>query len=382
LKEGVIKYKDKLKKGYKKRAIKTKRIANKKMLNKKGIFFTLISITIMAVFIFVFTPQADVSLEKDTQSIKVRISSIDNYVSDLEDRYFIDVLRSGTHKTILSLVYYIEAKALEGEGSFLTDLNSAFSGVIQYGKINGEFIDDITEPIAGRRIMEGNTLDAKIKEIKDKAAETLKVDTIVTIKPGSIKVSQKTPWEMESEMEIDFTVKSSDNIAEWSKQSIIIRAATGIKGFNDPYYLVNTNGAYKNPIAISTVEFDQWSIDKVREHIENGKYIHWKESDAPSFLMRFTNTISPSSCCGIESFVNPNKLELAQAQRDQIESYMDYLFWTHKFHTDCPAEPVVYDIIGLWGTPSPPDFNDFKLDIEHLFKYNIGPTDAEKTACP
>jgi len=345
------------------------------MLNKKGIFFTLISITIMAVFIFVFTPQADISLEKDAQSIKVRIISIDNYVSDLEDRYFEDVLRSGTHKTILSLVYYIEEKK-----SFLTDLSSAFSEVIQHGTINDESIDDITEPIAGRRIMEGNTLDYKINEIKDKAAETLKVDTIVTIKPGSIKVSQKTPWEMESEMEINFTVKSSDSIANWSKQNIIIKAVTGIEGFNDPYYLVNSDVAYKNPIAKSTVEFDQWNTTKVREHLENGKYIHWKESDAPSFLMRFTNTISPSSCCGIESFINPNKLALAQ--RDQIESYMDYLFWTHRFRTDCPAEPVVYDIISLWGTPSPPNFNDFKLDFERLVKYNITLEGTRKTACP
>jgi hypothetical protein len=282
---------------------------------------------------------------------------------------------SGAHKAVLSLTYYIEVK-----GTFLTDLDSAFSEVIQHGTINnGESIDDITEGIAGRRIMEGNTLNAKIDDIRNKAAETLKVDTIVTIKPGSIKISQKRPWEMESEMEISFTVKSSDNIAEWSKQGIIIKAVTGIEGFNDPYYLVNTGGAYKNPIAKSTVEFDQWNTGKVKEALEKGAYIHWQQSDAPSFLMRFTNTISPSSCCGIESFVNPNKLVLAQ--RDQIESYMDYLFWTHRFHTDCPAEPVVYDVIGLWGNPSPPNFNDFKLDFDHLIKYNIVSTDVEQTAC-
>ena len=41
-----------------------------KKLGKKGIFFTFIAITIMAIFILVFTPQADITIQKDTTSIK------------------------------------------------------------------------------------------------------------------------------------------------------------------------------------------------------------------------------------------------------------------------------------------------------------------------
>ena len=76
---------------------------------KKGIFFTFIAITMMAIFILVFTPQADISLQKDTQAIRTRISSVDNYVNDLENRYFETVLRAATYKTILSLIYYINS---------------------------------------------------------------------------------------------------------------------------------------------------------------------------------------------------------------------------------------------------------------------------------
>jgi len=49
-------------------------------MKKRGIFFTFIAITIMALFIMIFTPQADISLEKDTQSTEARIISVDNHL--------------------------------------------------------------------------------------------------------------------------------------------------------------------------------------------------------------------------------------------------------------------------------------------------------------
>ena len=63
-------------------------------INNKGIFFTFIAITVMTVFLLVFTPQADISLQKDMQAVNKRISVIDNYVGDLENNYFETVLRA------------------------------------------------------------------------------------------------------------------------------------------------------------------------------------------------------------------------------------------------------------------------------------------------
>ena len=146
-----------------------------------------------------------------------------------------------------------------------------------------------------------------------------------------------------------------------------IKTSIGIEGFYDPYYLKNTNGMYTNKIKKSTVQFNDWAIAKVREHLRNGTYVHWEDSDAPSFLMRFTNTMSASSCCGIESLINPNKI----APSDTTDSYADYLYWPHIFSGNCAQ---LYNITGLWN-----EFMYFKLDAGHVVKYNITSTDAVKT---
>ena len=81
--------------------------------------------------------------------------------------------------------------------------------------------------------------------------------------------------------------------------------------------------------------------------------------------MRFTNTTAASNCCGIESLVDPNKI----SPSDQRESYADYLFWTHVYNSQCP---LLYNITnpstgeGLWD-----EFRYFKLELDHVVKYNI-----------
>ncbi|MBS3113866.1 hypothetical protein J4448_02070 [Candidatus Woesearchaeota archaeon] len=322
-------------------------------IKKRGIFFTFIAITIMTVFILVFTPQADISLKKDMQSVASRISSIDNYVDDLENNYFETILRATAYKTILSLIFYMNST-----GSYIATLDSAFSEVMMTGKINGVPIDSIT----GKKIMNNNTLTDWSKRIIDAAEDTLNVNT--TINVSGVSVFQTKPWNIDSSMSVNFTVKS--NVAEW-KKSAVITATISIEGLHDPYYLVNTNKAYTNQIKKSTVEFNQWNIAKLREHLRNGTYVHWENSDAPSFLMRFTNTISSSNCCGIESMVNPNKI----TPSDQRESYADYFFWQHKFANNCTQ---LYNITGLWD-----EFRYFKLDFDHVTRYNITAQDAVRS---
>lgn len=322
-------------------------------IRKRGIFFTFTAIMMMAIFIVVFTPQAEISLQKDAQAIRARIGSIDNYVSDLENSYFETILRATTYKTILSLIFYTNST-----GSYLSNLDSAFSEVALTGKINGVLIDSIT----GKKIMDNNTLTDWNNRIIETARDTLNVNTTIIV--TNVSVFQAKPWNIESSLSVNFTVKS--NIAEWKKEAIIT-TTIGIEGFHDPYYLVNTNKVYTNQIKKSTAEFNQWNIAKVREHLRNGTYVHWEDSDAPSFLMRFTNTISNSACCGIESLVNPNKI----SPSDKIESYADYHFWSHKFANNCTQ---LYNITGLWD-----EFRYFKLDFEHAVRYNITSQDIVRT---
>ena len=324
-------------------------------MNKKGIFFTFIAVAVMAIFILVFTPQSDIALQKDTQAVKTRINTLDHFVNDLEFSYFETILRATTYKTILSLIYYMNTT-----GSYINNLDSAFSDVMITGKINGIPIDSIT----GKKIMENNTLTDWNNRLIAESKDTLNVDTVINI--SSVSVFQTSPWKIESNLSVNFSVAS--DIAEWKKSSII-KTSISIEGFYDPYYLINTNKEYTYQIKKSGVEFNAWNLAKVREHLRNGTYVHWQDSDAPSFLMRFTNTMTNSSCCGIESLVNPNKI----SPSDRTESYVDYQFWTHKV-SDCTK---LYNItnpstgLGLWD-----EFRYFKLDLNHTIKYNISDREA------
>ena len=322
-------------------------------MNNKGIFFTFLAITIMAIFLLVFTPQADISLQRNAQAIAARIGVIDNYVGTLENDYFEAVLRASTHKAVLSLIYYMNST-----GSYIPNFDASFSEVMRTGNINGIAIDSIT----GKKIMENGTLTDWSSKIIETAKDTLNVNTTITIL--NVSAFQSKPWNIDSSLFVNYSVKS--NVAEW-KRSAVITTTISIEGLHDPYYLVNTNKAYTNQIKKSTVEFNQWNIAKVREHLRNGTYVHWENSDAPSFLMRFTNTIANSSCCGIESLANPNKI----SPSDQKESYADYFFWAHKFANNCTQ---LYNITGLWD-----EFRHFKLDFEHVTRYNITAQDAVRT---
>ena len=326
---------------------------------KKGIFFTFIAITIMTIFIIVYTPQADITLQKDTKYIKVRINSVDNYVGDLKSSYFETVLRATTQKAILSMVLYMNST-----GKYIKNFDSVFSEVMINGTINNVPVDSIT----GKKIMYNNTLINWSKRIISSARDTYNVNT--TIKIENLSVSQSKPWTLDSAMKINFSIKS--NVAEWNDENVIISTIVNIEGFPDPYYLVNTNGAYSNQIKKSSVEFDQWNISIARGHLRNGTYVHWSLSDAPSFLMRFSNITTNSSCCGIESIVNPNKI----APNDQRESYADYAFWAHDYNPVANCTQI-YNITnpqtggGLWD-----EFRFVKLDFNHLTKYNITGQDS------
>lgn len=322
-------------------------------MRRKGIFFTFIAIIIMATFTLVFTPQADISIQKDNNAAKTRIAAIDSYVSELESNYFENVLRATTYNAILSMIFYMNAT-----GSYIPSPDSAFSEIILTGNIGGTPIDTIT----GKQIMTNNTLTDWNGRMSAAAKDTLNVNTSITV--VKVHVSQTRPWSIDSRIEVNFSVKSE--VAEWSKSSSV-SSSVSIEGLHDPYYLVNTNKAYTNRIRRTAIDFNQWNVTRVREHIRNGTYVHFEGSDAPSFLMRFSNNISASACCGIESYVNPDML----AAQDQIESYADYLLWSHKFGGNCTQ---LYNITAVWD-----EFRFFKLDFGHVTMLNITAQDAIRT---
>lgn len=329
-------------------------------VKKKAIFFTFIAIVIMAVFILVLTPQADISLQKDTQAIKKKIGSVDNYVASLEDSYFETVLRATTFKTMLSLVFYVNST-----GKFLANIDQIFFEVITNGTVNNVPIDSLT----GKKIMENSTLTNWSNRIIQVGWDTYNVNTTIVI--VNVSVNQTDPWRLTPSLLLNITVKS--NFAEW-RRNATISTTIGIEELYDPYYLINTVGlfSYGKKIKKSEIPFDKWNISQVRVTLKNAAYVYWKTTKAPSYLMRFVNNTNNSECCGIESLVDPAKI----APQDQMGSYVDYLFWSYAYNSVANCTRL-YNITnpatggGIWD-----EYKYFKLDFDHVVLYNITSNDA------
>src|SRR3989338_7380941 len=150
---------------------------------KKGIFFTFIAITIMAIIVLVYTPSANITIQKDTESVKSRIRIIDSYVDELEEQYLETVLRAASHKAVLSLIYYINSS---DPPEYLPNFDAAFYEVIMNGSINGIAIDSVT----GRKIMDNSTLSNWTEKIINAAGDTYNVNTSIKINSASASQSK------------------------------------------------------------------------------------------------------------------------------------------------------------------------------------------------
>ena len=321
----------------------------KKRFGKKGIFLTFIAISLIAAFILIFLP-SDISLKKNIPVVKTRVTNINEYVLDLENIYLKTALESSGTKATIALTEYMKT-----QNRFLTGFEDDFKQVLLTGDIDGIPIDNFIEP----DIMAGNTYPDWLEKIKAAADGAFNVNTnFEAISLNNIEVYQARPWLLTVDANVSFTVSSET--ASW-KKNILVRSEIDIQNFNDPYYLVNTAGSYANRINKSSVNLNEWDINNVKDHIRHGTYVHFEDSKAPSFIMRFTNTSLNSSCCGIESLANPNKPAIG----DEMESYADYLFFNHTYQDKCTQ---LYNIT----EPSfKSEFPGFKLDFEHLELYNL-----------
>lgn len=84
----------------------------------------------MAILILVYTPQADITIQKDSKAERSRIDSINNYINDLENGFMIIVMKATAQKTLASLSFYVNKTQ-----SPVKDFDAAFAEVMLNGTI-------------------------------------------------------------------------------------------------------------------------------------------------------------------------------------------------------------------------------------------------------
>src|SRR3989338_11219789 len=263
-------------------------------MNKKGIFFTFAAIALSIIILLSFHTYTAYRLKDDMESTEVRISTMNNFVKDIDaslgDAAFIAGFRS-----LLSLEDYImDYDRFMGEEDS-PNLATGFKDLFLYGRITTGIN---TEPMG---LMENNTFLNWTERMGVQAVKT-GIELKFTINDAAI--SQSEPWMVDVSVDLEVEAKDKKGTAKWTISKAITKRIN-ITGFVDPLYLVKNNGLANNTIR-KTVVPNFEDEDDLNLHLISSYYI--ENSNAPSYLMRFENNLG-SSAHGIESLVNSQKIE-------------------------------------------------------------------------
>ena len=301
-------------------------------MNRRGIFFTSLAIIVVALFLLSIGIYAEFN---DRTGIKKRIESMDNFVFSLEQDISRQNYISG-YRAILSLQSHITT-----EGTFINDSEKAIEEALINGSVNGGAVN----------LMEG----FKLNDWNSKVSQSGKsVNANINYSLLDVHVIQEDPWNVMLEASIKLYVEDKGGLASWNKTEVI-KSKIPISGFEDPTYLVHTNGKVNRKIAKSPFGvFVQGSdATNLLNHTLSGYYI--ASANAPSFLKRLQGDLS-SDENGIESLVNVPELS-SQGIQTYSKSVVDYIY----FSLDNPPSYAVQ------GMPS-----WFRLDEASLARYGAG----------
>ena len=302
-----------------------------KKLNKKGMFFTILAIALLSLFFVSYTIYTNVN---DREPINKRIDTMNNFIFSLEEDLPRKLYASG-----FRIIFLFEEKIVEN-GTYIMDINQTFEEAFFNGTIYSE----------QQELMNGVRYQDIIDSINDKS-NSFNVE--VNLSNPKISISQEDPWNIKITLTVDLYIKDLGDLVSWNKTSNITTLIP-IENFDDPLYIINTNGLIAQKVNKTIYEpfVDGSDVTNLTLHLNNGRYIN--STSAPSFLNRLEGNIT-SNQYGVESLVYLPDLS-SQGITIKDKSVVDYIYFSY----DDPANNEVQ------GMPS-----WFKLDVPHHQTYGV-----------
>jgi Tfp pilus assembly protein PilE len=322
-------------------------------MNKKGIFFTMISLLFVVVIIAFFMPNTEYySYSNKIPALKARATKANGFLESVYGDLGERALRYSSYNAIKSLNDYIDYT-----GKPLSSLQADFKSVLINGTIGGTSLESY-----GITRMRNSTLPYFLSRFSKLAENELNLKTNITINSVSIYQSESTGYSKFA-VDLNLSVYLDSGIATWNTTKVIT-SVQDIDRFYDPYYI--SNAGHTHLISFSNItKFS--SPDQVFGIIDRIEYTY--EPKAPNFLMRFENKSANSSCCGIESLINPVELGI---NSDSHLSYADYCYFGQPASDSCGYPSyVLYNFTHLTATAPGEKFYAFKLEVYHTNKYNL-----------
>ncbi|MAG15910.1 hypothetical protein CMO88_02515 [Candidatus Woesearchaeota archaeon] len=363
--------------------------------NKKGFFFTIIAILIISVLFISSAPKSQVTLKYKIPSTESRISVADDFVETLKTSYIPITMRTSSYSALNALAIYLRVRG--AAFSNYDELNSNFTQVMLNGSLacpdpliptNFELKDietcicdwDAAYPGCpdGLGLMRDRNFTSRLKDIEAASKDTMQIQTNFTHTHSNfqINLSQNDdtgPFQVEVKILINYSVNAG---LAWWNNTENVSVIFNFEGIEDPLYSVGSQAllgtTYTN--VFNQTNITQWNLTNLFLHNEWRRYRH--DTNGSSFLTRFTDDDEISSCCGVESLINPFVMSDipdpdGTAGASIEKTYTDWCF----FGTRCPLDQQD----SLWNitciSRAAPKFRGFVLDTYHLTQLNLSDPD-------
>ena len=311
---------------------------------KKGIFYTLAAIALSAVIIATYSAVSTYRLSDKMEAIQTRIDTVNFFIKDVERDINKGVFISG-FRTFLSFDQFISTN-----GTFLDNANERFKESFLNGTIHQQqlvFMQDSTFTDWANRI----------------SLEADKIGIKFNFTINDVKINQSDPWSVDIGLNISLDIRDKRNTSYWVRDRYLM-SKINIQGFEDPLYVVNSNGRVTNSIIKSntTTFVVNGDATNLLIHTNNSYYV--ARNNSPSFLMRLEGNFGNSSN-GIESLVNLEKFQ-QQGLPLKDRSIVDYIYFGNVSTTNFRVNntPQWFKIDGNLPAPGP------SLN-EHLDVYQV-----------
>ncbi len=269
------------------------------VLNKKGMFFTLIAIALLSLFLLSYSIY---SLTADRQSVNKRIDTMNTFVFSLDKDLPRQIYISG-----FRFIFLAEKKIIE-EGSYISNTNELFNEAFYNGTLES----------APQSIMNGARFSDISDSLKQKAG---KINLDAEISPISLEMKQESPWSITVTLKAEIIITDRANLSRWN-QTAEIKTEIPVENFEDPLYVIGTNGKITNKLVRANYSFA--STSDLLLHVQNSRYI--ASASAPSFIDRLEGR-NEASINGIESLVYLPELSAQGIQVFQ-KSNVDYIYFS------------------------------------------------------
>jgi len=367
--------------------------------NRKGIFFTSIAFLITTVLVLTFgTPRA-VTMSDQLAATEAKAEAVNTQVNDLTEGYLPQSLYIATYSALQAMSYYLQLKGGYFTGADASaNFNNTLKEMVVYGTMccsvkgppdwpscNSDSKNDVADfskhitadQCIGKQVMAGRNLSKRLFDMENISYNLLRLNTTFDRNYSKMVMvffqdNRTGPWQLGVNLTINYSVSTGDVRQGNSKN---ISAIFGITGIPDPLYGVESQRTAQDWLQnysnyFNATNLTAWGISSLYHEIDWRLYKY--DGNGSSFLSRFYGTNEPSSCCGVESLINP--YVMASVNGGVERAYVDWCYYIPSGQPDrCTPAAVgtLWNVTCVTNDTDNTKFYRFALDTYHALKYNI-----------